>query len=191
MLPLLWVINEMNPRAFETCSISWYVRTRRLLKNRGDKMKKLFETDNSWAGLILRLGLGIVMFPHGMQKVLGWFGGHGLATTFNFMTGMEHIPAVFAALAIIAESLGSIALIVGALSRIAAFGIGIEMVVAVYLVHWKNGFFMNWSGHQAGEGFEFHILMVAIAIALMITGGGKWSIDGMIALRSKAGPGSL
>jgi len=140
-------------------------------------MKKLFDTDDSWTGLVLRLGLGVVMFPHGMQKVFGWFGGFGLATTFNYMTGMEHIPAVFAALAIIAESLGSIALIVGALTRVAAFGIGIEMVVAAFMVHVKNGFFMNWSGHQAGEGFEFHVLMVAMAVAIMIIGGGKWSID--------------
>ncbi len=150
--------------------------------------EETFYTEDSWAGLILRLGLGIVMFPHGMQKVFGWFGGFGLAATFHFMTGMEHIPAVFASLAIIAESLGSVALIVGVLSRVAAFGIGIEMVVAVYLVHWKNGFFMNWTGHQAGEGFEFHILMFAIAIALMIMGGGKWSIDRRIAPRSRDNP---
>lgn len=144
-------------------------------------MKKLFETDNSWTGLILRLGLGIVMFPHGMQKVFGWFGGFGLATTFNYMTNFERIPAVFAILAIMAESLGSIALIVGVLSRVAALGIGIEMVVAAYLVHWKNGFFMNWSGHQAGEGFEFHILMIAIAVSLIIIGAGRWSLDRAIA----------
>ncbi len=144
-------------------------------------MKKLFDTDNSWSGLVLRLGLGIVMFPHGMQKVFGWFGGFGLATTFGYMTGMEHIPSVFSALAIIAESLGSVSLIVGVLSRVAAFGIGIEMIVAAIMVHVRNGFFMNWSGHQAGEGFEFHILMVVIVIALIFMGGGKWSIDGVIA----------
>jgi putative oxidoreductase len=148
-------------------------------------MKKLFETDNSWAGLILRLGAGIVMFPHGMQKVFGWFGGFGLATTFNYMTGMEHISAVFAALAIIAESLGSVALIVGVLSRVAAFGIGIDMIVAAFMAHVKNGFFMNWVGHQAGEGFEFHVLTVAIAIAVMIIGAGKWSVDRAIASRWK------
>jgi putative oxidoreductase len=148
-------------------------------------MKKLFETENSWTGLILRLGLGIVMFPHGMQKVFGWFGGYGFSGTFNFMTGMEHIPAVFAILAIAAESLGSVALIVGVLSRVAAFGIGIEMIVAALMVHMKNGFFMNWSGRQAGEGFEFHVLMVAIATALIFIGGGKLSVDRAIASQKK------
>jgi len=152
-------------------------------KIREYKMRKLFVTDDSWTGLILRLGLGIVMVPHGMQKVFGWFGGFGLPVTFSYMTNMEHIPAIFAALAIIAESLGSVALIVGVLSRVAAFGIGIEMVVAALMVHVRNGFFMNWSGHQAGEGFEFHILMVAISIAIMILGGGRWSVDGIIASR--------
>jgi putative oxidoreductase len=151
-------------------------------------MRKIFDTNSSWIGLILRLGLGIVMFPHGMQKVFGWFGGFGLATTFHYMTNMEHIPSFFAALAILAESLGSVALIFGFLSRIAAFGIGIEMVVAALMVHVKNGFFMNWAGHQAGEGFEFHVLMVTIAAALILTGAGKWSIDRAISqkLNSKS-----
>jgi putative oxidoreductase len=143
-------------------------------------MKELFSTDDSWPGLILRLGLGIVKFPHGMQKLFGWFGGFGLAPTFNYMTGMQHIPALFAVLAIMAESLGSVALIVGALTRIAALGIGIEMIVAALMVHVRNGFFMNWSGRQAGEGFEFHILMVAMAISVVIIGGGKWSVDRII-----------
>jgi len=149
-------------------------------------MKWLFNTDKSWAGLILRLALGIVMLPHGLQKVFGWFGGFGFSTTMSYMTGYEHIPAVFAFLAILAESLGSVALIVGGLSRIAAFGIGIEMIVAAWMVHLKNGFFMNWSGHQAGEGFEFHVLMVAMAITIMMIGAGKWSIDGAIASDQKA-----
>lgn len=91
-----------------------------------------------------------------------------------------NIPWVFGFLAIIAESLGSMGLIIGLLTRIAAFGILCNMIVAVSLVHWPHGFFMNWGGKQAGEGFEYHLLVMAITVALMIIGGGKWSVDGAI-----------
>ena len=117
------------------------------------------------------------MFPHGTQKVLGWFGGHGFAGTMHGFTSQMHIPAAFAFLAIVAEFCGSLGLIVGLLTRVAAFGICCVMGVAVTLVHWHNGFFMNWGGKQAGEGFEYHLLVIAICLALMITGAGKWSID--------------
>ena len=96
-----------------------------------------------------------------------------------------HIPAVFAFLAILAESAGSLGLIFGCLTRVAAFGILCNMVVAVAMVHWPNGFFMNWGGKQAGEGFEFHLLAIAIAICLILFGGGKWSVDRVIASRSR------
>ena len=137
---------------------------------------KLIETPNDWTLTILRLAAGIMIFPHGLQKTFGWFGGAGFSAQ---MAGFErnHIPAVFALLAIAAEFLGGLGLIFGALTRIAAFGLAVDMTVGVYLLHWKNGFFMNWSGHQKGEGFEFHILVVAMAIALMARGGGAASID--------------
>ncbi len=143
-------------------------------------MRSLFDTDAGWPGLIVRLGVGIVMFPHGMQKAFGWFGGPGLAATYHGLTQNQHIPAVIAVLVILAESAGSIGLIVGCLTRIAALGLLSNMVGAIALVHWSNGFFMNWMGQQQGEGFEYHILVVAITIALMIKGGGKWSLDGAI-----------
>ncbi|MDD5564931.1 MAG: DoxX family protein [Thermoanaerobaculaceae bacterium] len=147
---------------------------------------KLLKTDDDVAALVLRLGLGIVMFPHGAQKVFGWFGGYGLAGTWGFMTGQMHIPAVFAALAITAEFAGSLGLIVGLLGRVAAFGLGVEMAVAAFLGgHVANGFFMNWSGHQAGEGFEYHILVVVIALAVMIKGSGALSLDRLLAARSR------
>ncbi|HQT94816.1 MAG: hypothetical protein B7Z61_07600 [Acidobacteria bacterium 37-71-11] len=147
---------------------------------------KLLKTENDAAALVLRLGLGVVMFPHGAQKVLGWFGGYGLTGTWGFMTGQMHIPAVFAALAIIAEFAGSLGLIVGLLGRVAAFGIGVEMAVAAFLGgHVANGFFMNWSGHQAGEGFEYHILVVVIALAVMIKGSGALSLDRLLSSRSR------
>ena len=146
-------------------------------------LKKLFHTNDDTATMILRVLLGVVFFPHGMQKLLGWFGGYGFDGTMGFFTGTLGIPVVFAFLAIIAEGLGSIGLITGFLTRFSAFGIGFSMAVAVFMLHLKNGFFMNWSGKQAGEGFEYHLLVIAIAIALMIKGGGKWSVDRVVAAK--------
>ena len=143
-------------------------------------LKKLFQTENDTATMILRVLLGVVFFPHGMQKLLGWFGGYGFNGTFGFFTGMG-VPALFAVLAILAEGLGSLGLLTGLLTRVSALGIGTNMVVAVLMIHHKFGFFMNWDGKQAGEGFEYHILVIAIAIALIIKGGGRWSIDRVIA----------
>jgi putative oxidoreductase len=144
-------------------------------------MRKIFQTADSWSLLLLRLALGIVMFPHGAQKLFGWFGGNGFGATMGFFTNKMNIPAFFAFLAIIAESLGSMGLIIGFLSRVAAFGVLCNMVVAIWMVHWPHGFFMNWFGKQKGEGFEYHILVIGMCLALMISGGGKWSIDRKLA----------
>ena len=144
-------------------------------------IKKLFQTSDDIALFLLRVLLGLVFLPHGAQKVLGWFGGHGFSATMTSFTVNLGIPAFFAFLAILAESLGAAALVAGFLTRVAAFGLACNMVVAVFMLHLKNGFFMNWFGNQKGEGFEYHILVVAIALALMIRGGGKWSVDRMIA----------
>lgn len=146
-------------------------------------MNKLFATNDSYAGLILRVGLGAVMFPHGAQKLLGWFGGPGFSTTLSMFTAQMHIPAALAVLVIAAESLGAVGLIVGLCARVAAFGIFCDMAGAVALVHWPNGFFMNWMGKQAGEGFEYHLLAIAISLAIMIGGAGRWSIDRAIGKR--------
>ena len=143
--------------------------------------KKLFQTNDDVAALVLRLMLGIVFFPHGMQKLLGWFGGHGFEGTMGFFTGKLGIPALFAFLAIIAESLGAIGLIVGLGTRVAAFGISITIAVAAMMLHVQNGFFMNWFGSQTGEGIEYHLLVIGMGAALMIAGGGKWSLDRAIA----------
>jgi putative oxidoreductase len=144
-------------------------------------LKKLINTNDDIAVFVLRILLGIVFFPHGMQKLFGWFGGYGFTGSLGFFTNNLHIPVIFAFLAIMAEGLGSLGLITGLLTRVAAFGIAVNMAVAVYMLHWQNGFFMNWFGNQKGEGFEYHILAIAIAIALMIKGGGKWSVDGVLA----------
>jgi putative oxidoreductase len=145
-----------------------------------DIIESLLQTDSSVAGLRLRLTLALVMFPHGAQKALGWFGGHGFKGTMKHFTG-SGIPAVFALLAIAAEFLGPIGLTVGLLTRVAAFGIACVMVVAIVTVHWPPLFFMNWNGDQEGEGIEYHLLALGIAVTLMIVGGGAWSVDGALA----------
>ncbi len=146
-------------------------------------MKALFQTNDAASLLILRLTLGAVMFPHGAQKLLGWFGGYGFGGTMSLFTDKMGIPAVLAFLVILAESFGSLGLIVGFLTRIAAFGIAWVMVGAIFLVHVRHGFFMNWFGQQAGEGFEYHLLVIGISLALLLSGGGKWSVDGIISRR--------
>ena len=144
-------------------------------------LRKLVQTNDDVALLVLRLMLGVVFFPHGMQKLIGWFGGYGFAGTMDMFTTKMGIPVIFAFLAIMAEGLGSLGLITGLLTRVAAFGIAVNMVVAVYMLHFQHGFFMNWFGNQKGEGYEYHLLVIAISIALMIRGGGKWSVDKGIA----------
>jgi putative oxidoreductase len=146
-------------------------------------LQLLFKTDNNSAALIARLMLGAVMFPHGAQKMLGWFGGYGFSGTMNFFTGTMHIPALFAFLAILAEFAGSLALIAGAFSRVAAFGIAAVMTVAILTAHAANGFFMNWYGNQKGEGFEYHLLAIALALIVIICGAGRASVDGLLAER--------
>jgi putative oxidoreductase len=139
--------------------------------------RKLIATDNNTATAILRLATGLVFFAHGAQKMLGWFGGYGFSGTMGFFTGVMHIPAPFAFLAIAAEFFGGLGLILGFLARIAAFGIAVNMLVAIATVHSAFGFFMNWSGTQKGEGFEYHLLVLAITTFLMIRGAGALSVD--------------
>lgn len=140
-------------------------------------LKKLIHTPNDTTALVARLTLGVVMFPHGAQKVLGWFGGYGFSGTMGFFTGQMGIPAVFAFLAILAEFAGALGLITGLLSRVAAFGIASVMLVAIFMGHLDHGFFMNWFGNQKGEGYEYHLLAIGLALIVMIRGGGKYSVD--------------
>jgi putative oxidoreductase len=148
-------------------------------------IRKLTATDNDAAITVVRLVLGIVFFAHGAQKMLGWFGGYGFTGTMGFFTGMLHIPAVFAFLAIAAEFFGGLGLIFGLFTRVAAFGILCNMLVAVTLVHHQFGFFMNWTGTQKGEGFEFHLLVLATTIFLMIRGAGAASVDRLLSSPAK------
>jgi putative oxidoreductase len=139
--------------------------------------RKLMNTPNDFAITILRLVLGLVFFAHGAQKTLGWFGGYGFSATMGFFTQQAHIPAVFAFLAICAEFLGGIGLLLGLLGRVAAFGICCNMVVAIAMVHRHFGLFANWYGTQKGEGYEYHLLAIGIALAIMIKGSGAFSVD--------------
>jgi putative oxidoreductase len=149
-----------------------------------EMLRKLFATDDSTATSLLRLVLGIVFFAHGAQKMLGWFGGPGFSGTMGLFTGYLHIPAPFAFLAIAAEFFGGLGLILGFLTRIAAFGIAVNMLVAVAMVHRSFGFFMNWTGTQKGEGFEYHLLALAVTAFLMIRGAGALSLDYLVATAS-------
>jgi putative oxidoreductase len=137
----------------------------------------LFKTDDKVSDLLLRLVLGAVFFPHGAQMVLGWFGGHGFSGSMGFFTGMLHIPAPLAFLAIAGQFAGSIALILGLFTRLAALSIAANMLVAVAMVHAQFGWFMNWFGNQKGEGFEYHLLAIVISVVLILRGGGKWAVD--------------
>jgi putative oxidoreductase len=143
-------------------------------------IRKLMATNNDIATAILRLVLGAIFFAHGAQKMLGWFGGYGFTGTMGFFTGVMHIPAPFAFLAIAAEFFGGLGLIFGVLTRVAAFGIFSNMVVAVAMVHHQFGFFMNWTGAQKGEGYEYHLLILAASVFLMIRGAGAVSVDRLL-----------
>jgi len=138
---------------------------------------RLVATDADAGTAIARLVLGLVMFPHGAQKMLGWFGGHGFSGTMGFFTGPMGLPSALAALVIVIEFFGSLALILGAFSRPAALGIGAIMIGAVATVHLRFGFFMNWYGNAGGEGFEYHLLALALSAVVILRGGGAWSVD--------------
>ena len=137
----------------------------------------LLGTEADWVIAIVRIVLGVVFFAHGAQMALGWFGGEGLQGTVR--TFREHlgIPAPLALLSVAAEFLGGLGLMVGLLSRVAAFGIAIVMGVALLVVHRKFGFFMNWFGEKQGHGIEYHVLVLALALIVMIKGAGAFSLD--------------
>lgn len=139
-----------------------------------------FNTNEDKLAVFLRIVVGVVIFPHGAQKLLGWFGGYGFDGTMGFFTQTLGIPYLFALLAIIAEFFGGLGLITGLLTRLSAFGVASVMFVAVMLNHIPVGFFMNWSGQQQGEGFEYHILMIALTIAVIVKGAGSFSLDKLI-----------
>jgi putative oxidoreductase len=138
----------------------------------------LVATGDSFAATALRLALGIMILPHGLQKTVGLFGGYGFKGSMGYLTGTVGAPWIFALLAILAESVGGLMLITGLGTRVAALGVGAVMLVAA-AQHWPNGFFMNWYGNQKGEGIEFHLVALGAVIALLALGGGRFSVDAL------------
>lgn len=151
-----------------------------------NQMEKILLTDKgNNAALIARVALGIVVFPHGAQKLLGWFGGYGFEGTMSFFTGTLGIPWVVALLVILIEFFGSLLLIAGFLTRFAAFAVIGTFIGIVLTSHADSGFFMNWAG-QANqlEGLEYFILLFGLAFISLIAGGGKASVDAAMLNRS-------
>jgi putative oxidoreductase len=150
-------------------------------------MKNILSTNsNNALALIARLALGIVIFPHGAQKLLGWFGGYGFEGTMGFLTGQEGLPYIIALLVILIEFFGALFLITGFASRLAAFGILANFAGVVITTHLHNGFFMNWySVANKGEGLEYFILLFGLGLIVLIAGGGKASIDAALAGNNK------
>jgi putative oxidoreductase len=140
------------------------------------RLVALLATDDSLAPAVLRIALGGVVLGHGLQKVFGWFGGYGISGTMGFFASLG-IPAPLGALVIVSDFLGSIALIIGLATRFSAAAAAAVMLGALAMVHWSNGFFMNWAGAPHGEGFELHVLAIGMALALMLSGGGRASLD--------------
>ena len=137
----------------------------------------LIDMDGDWVLTIVRVVLGVVLFAHGAQKLLGWFGGQGFSVTVRTFRDQLGIPAPLACLAIAAEFFCGLGLIVGLLTRIAALGISITMVVAALMVHLKYGFFMNWFGEKQGHGVEYHLVVIALALVVIVKGAGAFSFD--------------
>ncbi|MGO4289755.1 DoxX family protein [Chitinophaga sp. RAB17] len=137
--------------------------------------KRLLQTDDSLTAFIVRITLALVILPHGAQKLLGLFGGYGFKATINYFTS-QGTPAILAFLVILTESIGALLILFGFTTRLWAAMLTVIMLVAIS-IHQANGFFMNWSGTQSGEGFEYHLLVIGINLALIIKGAGRWSVD--------------
>jgi putative oxidoreductase len=152
---------------------------------------RLVATDGRAAGTIARVTLGLVMFPHAAQKVFGWFGGYGFEGTYASFTTKLGLPGPIAGLAILTELVASVLLIIGAFTRLAAVGIIAMMLGAIALVHAPNGFFMNWNGDKAGEGFELHLLAIGLGLVALLLGGGKASVDRRLMKMRSAEGGSV
>lgn len=151
-------------------------------RKRMNIISRLIKTnEDDWSLLILRFSLGAIIFPHGAQKLMGWFGGPGFLGTMEFLQNAVGINPLVAFLVIMAESIAAIFLIFGFMSRFMAASIGLVMGGAMFFGgHLQHGFFINWFGNQAGEGIEYHLLMISISIVIVLYGGGKNSVDSFI-----------
>ena len=153
-------------------------------------LRKLFVTPNDCTLTIARVVLAVIFFAHGSQKMFGLFGGRGFSGTIDLFQQTMGIPAALTVCAMVAEVCGSIGLFLGLLSRVAASGVLVVMLVAVPANGLYPHFFMNWTGAQRGEGFEYHLLAVALILTILVRGGGCFSLDRAIAARQQTAPGS-
>ncbi|MFT3681982.1 MAG: DoxX family protein [Ferruginibacter sp.] len=152
-------------------------------------MKKILQTNESYAATIVRIMLGLVLFPHGAQKLLGWFGGYGFSGTMQFFTGTMHLPWIIGFLVIMVEFFGALLLIAGLATRLVSLAVIINFAGIILTSHISNGFFINWFGNQAGEGYEYHLLVIGMAAALLVNGAGKLSLDRLISRLNSFHPG--
>lgn len=144
-------------------------------------LQKLFKTNNDYTGLLLRFAIGIVLFPHGAQKLLGWYGGYGYTGTMQFFTETVGLPWIIGLLVIVIEFFGSLLVLMGLGSRLAAVMIFFLSVGIIFTSHIQYGFFINWSGNQKGEGYEYFLLLIGLCLALLVNGSGKLSLDKLLA----------
>jgi putative oxidoreductase len=141
-------------------------------------MKNLiFNTNNDLTCLVTRLTLGLILFPHGAQKMLGMYGGYGFTGTMGFFTDTMHLPWIIGFLVIIIEFIGAVSLIVGFASRLWSVLTIVLFLGIIFTSHLDNGFFMNWFGNQKGEGYKYHLLIIGLSLATLINGSGKYSVD--------------
>ncbi len=147
---------------------------------------RIFNTVDSHAPLVIRVMLGLVIFPYGAQKLLGWFGGYGFSGTMGFFTETMGIPWLVGFLVILLGSVGALALMVGVATRILAACYVVLGIAIVVTSHVQHVFFMNWFGNQQGEGYEYFLFWIGMALSLVISEAGSFSIDRKIA-SSKAG----
>lgn len=149
-------------------------------------MKKLLSTNSeNWTALIARLALGATVFAHGAQKLFGWFGGYGFEGTMGFLTRQAGLPYFVALLVILIESIAALMIIAGVLTRVAAIGVFGLFTIIMLKFHSANGFFMNWAGNQKGEGIEYFIILLGVALTLVIAGGGKASVDAALVTNNR------
>ena len=146
-------------------------------------LQKLLTTQNEYSLALARIALGIVFLAHGSQKMFGWFGGPAFSGTISVFAKLG-MPLVVALFAIFVEFLGGLSLLFGLFSRVAAVAIIVEMIGAILTVHIHFGFFMNWAGEQKGEGFEYHLITIALALLIMVWGAGAASIDYLVFSRN-------
>lgn len=145
-------------------------------------IRKIVATSEDVHLFVLRVVLGAIFCAHGAQKTFGWFGGPGYSGIMHWFA-QQHVPAPLALMAIMAEALGGLGLVFGFLTRIAALGLVVNMVVATFMVGLPNGLFMNWFANQKGEGIEFYLLVIVIGVTLILQGAGRWSVDRELALK--------